>query len=236
MTAGGGTIDGGLEEAPGSDNSGGGNSGGEGSIDGTPINPPIEPGPNQPDDNNKLRVVDVEQKPKQSAFEAIKRGSQKPDIVIGNDGIDKLRGQEKNDLLKGKKGADYLYGENGADNLIGGNGADVLQGGNGKDELKGGGARDVLYGGNKADVLTGNGGKDIFVLSKGQDVITDFNIKKDSIGIVYALDLKLKQKGNDLLIKGNDNVRTLLQGIDKEDFLANQDDLSTLPIVEVNAF
>jgi hypothetical protein len=234
--SGGGTIDGGLEEAPGSDNSGGGNSGGDGTIDGTPINPPIEPGPDQPDDINELRVVDVEQKPKQSAFEAIKRGSQKPDTVIGNDGIDKLRGQEKNDLIKGQKGDDYLYGENGADSLIGGKGADVLQGGNGKDELKGGRASDVLYGGNKADVLTGNGGKDIFVLSKGQDVITDFNVKKDSIGIVYALDLKLKQKGNDLLIKGNDNVRTLLQGIDKEDFLANQDDLSTLPIVEVNAF
>jgi len=159
----------------------------------------------KPDDNNELRVVDVEQKPKQSAFEAIKRGSQKPDTVIGNDGMDKLRGQEKNDLIKGQKGDDYLYGENGADSLIGGKGADVLQGGNGKDELKGGGARDILYGGNKADVLTGNGGKDIFVLSKGQDVITDFNVKKDSIGIVYALDLKLKQKGDDLLIKGNDN-------------------------------
>ena len=74
----------------------------------------------------------------------------------------------------------------------------------------------------------------MFVLSPGSDVVTDFKIGKDDIGLVYALSLNLKQKGDDLLIKGDDNVRTLLEGINKDDFLADQGDLSKLPIIEVN--
>ena len=34
--------------------------------------------------------------------------------------------------------------------------------------------------------------------------------------------------------RGDDNVRTLLEGINKEDFLADQGDPSLLPIVEVD--
>ena len=52
-------------------------------------------------------------------------------------------------------------------------------------------------------------------------MITDFKVKKDAIGLVYALDLKFKQKGDDLMITGNDSVRTLLLDVDKEKFLAN---------------
>ncbi len=52
--------------------------------------------------------------------------------------------------------------------------------------------------------------------------------------MVYALNLSLKQKGDDLLIRRDDNVRTLLEGINKEDFLSDQGDPSLLPIVEVD--
>ena len=118
---------------------------------------------------------------------------------------------------------------------MGGKGADVLQGGNGKDELKGGAKNDVLYGGKKADVLTGNTGKDTFILSKGKDVITDFKAGKDAIGLVYALDLNFKQKGDDLLVKGNDGVKTLLLNTDKDNFLTNfPDNLEIVPAVEIN--
>ena len=229
-----------LEDAPGADNNSDNSTdekpGSEGSIDGEPITPPVGPDPGQPEpEATALRVIEVDPSPKQSAFEDIKRGSQKPDTVIGSQGIDKLRGQEKNDLIKGKKGADYLYGEIGADSLIGGKGADVLQGGNGKDELKGGGNSDVLYGGEKADVLTGNAGKDTFILSTGNDVITDFKVGTDAIGLVYALDLNFKQKGDDLLIKGNDGVKTLLLDTDKNKFLSNfPDNLEIVPAVEIN--
>ena len=208
---------GGLEDAPG----GGGGSGGGSVIDGTPT-------------NNELRVVDVDPYPKKSTFKENIKGSQNNDKVVGGKGIDKLRGFEKNDLLKGKQGADHLYGQQGKDTLIGGNGNDVLQGGNGNDDLEGGSGSDVLYGGHNGDTLTGNNGKDTFILSRGADVITDFNIKKDAIGLVYALNLKFKQKGDDLLIKGDDNVKTLLLDVEKKKFLANQDNFEIVPAVEVN--
>ncbi|QNJ03578.1 hypothetical protein [Synechococcus sp. PROS-U-1] len=230
----------GLEDAPGADNNGDNSTedkpGSEGSIDGEPITPPVDPDPGQPEpEATALRVIDVDPRPKNNAFESIESGSQKTDTVIGSKGIDKLRGKKKSDLIKGKKGADYLYGDNGADSLMGGNGADVLQGGNGKDALKGGAGRDILYGGKEADVLTGNTGKDTFILSKGKDVITDFKVKKDAIGLVYALDLNFKQKGDDLLIKGNDGVKTLLLDTDKDKFLSNfPGNLEIVPAVEIN--
>ena len=183
---------------------------------------------------SELRSFEVTQKPNKSSFDDIKRGSQKPDKFIGSSSIDKLTGKDKADILKGKGGDDYLYGDNHSDTLRGGKGKDVLQGGAAKDDLAGGRNSDVLYGGPAADVLTGNGGRDIFVLSSGKDVITDFKLGKDDIGLVYALNLNFKQKGSDLLIKGDDNVRTLLEGINKDDFLADQGDLAKLPIVEVN--
>ena len=228
-----GEIDNDFEDLPG-DNAGDSKPGGDGTIEGKPINPPAEPGQPEPDDN-ELRVIDIDATPKKSAFDSIKRGSQKADTVIGSGGVDKLRAQKKADLIKGKSGADYLYGEDGSDTLIGGKGADVLQGGRGKDELNGWKGNDVLYGGNKADVLTGNAGKDTFILSRGNDVITDFKVKKDAIGLVYALDLKFKQKGDDLMITGNDSVRTLLLDVDKEKFLANfPENLEIVPAVEIN--
>ena len=110
----------------------------------------------------------------------------------------------------------------------------MLNGGTGNDTIQGGGNSDVIYGANGQDVLTGNGGKDVFVLSPGRDTITDFNIKKDVIGLVYPLDLKIKQKGKDLQIKGNDNVNTLILNIDRDDFLANYpDNLQIVPAVDV---
>ena len=76
---------------------------------------------------------------------------------------------------------------------------------------------------------------DIFVLSEGDDQITDFNIKKDSLGAVYALNLDFTQEGDDLRITGDDNVNTLLLNTDKKDFLANYpNNLEIVPFVEVN--
>ena len=135
----------------------------------------------------------------------------------------------------GKDGDDRLIGDSNKDTLLGGKGSDVLSGGQGSDKLKGGGGKDILFGGHYADTLTGNGGKDVFVLSAGKDIVTDFDIDKDVIGIVYPLDLKFKQKGNDLKIIGNDNVRTLLLDINKDDFLANYpDNLEKVPAVEID--
>ena len=120
----------------------------------------------------------------------------------------------------------------------GGKGADVLQGGSGKDELSGGGGKDMIYGGNNDDEISGNGGKDIFVLSRGKDIITDFKVGTDSLGLVYALDLKLRQKGDNLLIKTSDNVvHTKLLNVTRDEFLGDfseNNNYLQLPFVEVN--
>ena len=64
--------------------------------------------------------------------------------------------------------------------------------------------------------------------------IVDFNIQKDAIGLVYALDLTFTQNGDDLQISGNDGVNTLLRNVDKDDFLANfPDNLFDAAAVEV---
>ena len=100
---------------------------------------------------------------------------------------------------------------------------------------KGGDGDDILYGGGGRDKITGGKGEDIFVLSSGKDIIRDFDLKLDSIGLIYALDLTFIRQDNDLLIKGNDGVSTLLKGIQKDDFLAQYpDNLQSVPAVEVD--
>ena len=60
----------------------------------------------------------------------------------------------------------------------------------------------------------------------------------DSIGLVYALDLKLKQKGDNLLIKtSDDEVHTKLLNVTRDEFLGDFSEANSylqLPLVEVN--
>ena len=96
----------------------------------------------------------------------------------------------------------------------------------------------MIYGGNNDDEISGNGGKDIFVLSRGKDIITDFKVGTDALGLVYALDLKLRQKGDNLLIKTSDNVvHTKLLNVTRDEFLGDfseNNNYLQLPFVEVN--
>ena len=229
------TSGGDLIDAPGSDNSGNGNNNStnegndaeDGTVDGQPINPPN----NSDDPTNQLREIFIDPSPSKTSFTKTKLGSGR---IFGKNQNDRLHGDNKSDFLNGRGGNDHLYGRKGNDTLIGAQGDDVMQGGVGNDILKGGSGDDVLYGGEGNDTLTGNGGKDVFILSTGRDIITDFNIKKDAIGLVYALDLTFTQIGNDLQIKGNDGVNTLLRNVDKDDFLANfPDNLFDAAAVEV---
>ena len=63
------------------------------------------------------------------------RGTAYGDILIGNDGVNRLYGEGGFDLLIGGGGADELYGGYGNDTLKGGLGADTLDGGEGFDEV-----------------------------------------------------------------------------------------------------
>lgn len=202
--------------------------------------PTPEPGPTpETEEDPQLRQESVIKDPKNKDFDNAFIGrDKKKDELDGSNKSDVLKGKGKSDILKGYKGNDYLYGDNGGDILKGGKSADVLQGGSGKDELSGGGGKDMIYGGNNDDEISGNGGKDIFVLSRGKDIITDFKVGTDAIGLVYALDLKLKQKGDNLLIKTSNNVvHTKLLNVTRDEFLGDfseNNNYLQLPFAEVN--
>ena len=212
----------------------------DGTIDGQPIVPTPEPGPTpETEEDPQLRQRSVIKEPKNKDFDNAFIGrDKKKDELNGSNKADVLKGKGKSDIVKGSKGNDYLYGNKGGDILKGGKGSDVLQAGTGKDELSGGGGKDMIYGGNNDDEISGNGGKDIFVLSRGKDIITDFKVGTDDIGLVYELDLKLKQKGDDLLIKTSDNVvHTKLLNVTRDEFLGGffeNNNYLQLPFVEVN--
>jgi Ca2+-binding RTX toxin-like protein len=60
-----------------------------------------------------------------SAIEGLKGGSQAGnDVLIGDDGANKILGLGGDDMIKGKGGGDKLDGGNGRDRLNGGSGRD----------------------------------------------------------------------------------------------------------------
>ncbi|NIX75458.1 cadherin domain-containing protein [Microvirga terricola] len=75
--------------------------------------------------------------------------------------------------------------------------AEKILGGKGKDKLSGAGGNDTVGGGVDNDTLTGGTGKDVFVLDTKPnkktnfDVITDFNVKDDTIYLNDAMFPKL---------------------------------------------
>jgi VCBS repeat-containing protein len=66
-------------------------------------------------------------------------------------------------------------------------GNDVLWGANGDDTINGGEGNDTIFGGAGIDTLTGGAGADVFqfTATSGSDVITDFDIKNDTIELYY---------------------------------------------------
>jgi VCBS repeat-containing protein len=87
--------------------------------------------------------------------------------------------------------------------LIGGNGPDVLDGFAGLATLLGGNGPDVLIGG-KGDTLTGGNGPDTFLFRPGfgANVITDFDVKIDSI----QFDKSIFANANDVLAHTADSA------------------------------
>jgi Ca2+-binding RTX toxin-like protein len=101
------------------------------------------------------------------------------DNLVGSDRAEILGGDDGDDTLHAGAGGDFLFGGHGNDQLFGEAGNDVLVGGNGDDGLFGGADNDVLSGGAGNDSLTGGTGADIFVYSlavdEGDDRILDFS-------------------------------------------------------------
>ena len=70
------------------------------------------------------------------------------------------------------------------------------------------------------DMLKGGAGRDKFVLSTGQDVFRDFNLDDgDVIDVDPDLEFKLQQKGDNVRIKADDNIETVLINMDKKTLL-----------------
>ena len=113
------------------------------------------------------------------------------------------------------------------EDLDGTTAADLIDGEKGDDSIDAGAG---------ADTLTGGAGRDVFVLSKGQEVITDFQLKKDGIGLVNQLGLQFVQVDDDLLIRDAESgVETLLVGVQKDRFLKDYPgNLQFVPAVEVD--
>ncbi|WP_037990916.1 calcium-binding protein [Synechococcus sp. CC9616] len=191
-----------------------------------------------PDDGNQLRAITLEENPDPESFGYFTKGDGSDQTIKGSSATDMLRGRNGNDRLVGKNGNDYLYGGGGDDTSLGGAATDVLLGRKGADVLKGGKGNDLLYGGYQNDTLTGGKGQDVFLLSRElpgeSDVITDFNVNQDGIGLTKAVDLIFSQEGDDLRITGLYGVNTLLQNVQKDDFLTNfPDNLEIVPAAEV---
>jgi len=121
-------------------------------------------------------------------------GSDDVDIIIGDNGSDKIRTGADHDHVDGKggkdmistgKGDDVAYGGAGADRIYGRKDDDKLMGENGHDRLYGGRGEDKIEGGNGDDMLHGGRGEDVFVFHKGDDHdrVMDFNAKRDKIDL-----------------------------------------------------
>lgn len=129
-------------------------------------------------------------------------GSNGSDRLYGGNATDSLYGQNGNDFLSGGNGSDFLYGYTGNDTLAGGAGDDFINGaGFAYDDFTG----SQSFGDGEIDVLTGRSGKDTFQLwggsgrggvsvyydssnSRDYALITDFNLKEDSINLTSTAD------------------------------------------------
>ena len=154
-------------------------------------------------------------------------GSAEGDVIID---IENVQGSHYQDILVGDDGANRLSGIFGDDELWGNGGDDVLNGQDGADRLGGGDGNDVLDGGSGADRLTGGGGTDIFLFDyeSGNDTILDFTNDEDLIdltafGLAGFGDLTLSSASNgvkiDLSVHNGGTI--LLQDFDLADLDAS---------------
>ena len=90
-----------------------------------------------------------------TGFEDVEGGDQ-DDVLIGDDGPNKLDGGFGSDVVEGAGGADVLFGGFGGDRLDGGAGADFLSAGDEVDRVTGGAGADRLrtQGDYRADRVT----------------------------------------------------------------------------------
>ena len=72
------------------------------------------------------------------------RGTNRDDVIIGDDSANILDGADGADFIQGRSGRDLLDGGDGSDTLFGNKGLDTILGSSGSDNINGGGGRDTL--------------------------------------------------------------------------------------------
>jgi Ca2+-binding RTX toxin-like protein len=104
-------------------------------------------------------------------------GDNGPNKLTGTPGVDYIYGFAGNDTIDGLASNDYLHGGLGNDSIKGGSGNDVLLGRPGNDTLNGERGNDTLTGGIGSDRFLFN----TALATAGVDRITDFSISNDKI-------------------------------------------------------
>jgi hypothetical protein len=128
-----------------------------------PRDNPIPPGPGP--DGGKKPGDTVYNGRSEGACVTVRRGTKRPNKLIGGRSGDRIIGRGGNDRIRGRGGDDCLNGGAGRDNVSGGPGSDVVKGGGGNDKLAtrdgevdrvncGGGKRDRVVA-DKVDVVRG---------------------------------------------------------------------------------
>lgn len=115
----------------------------------------------------------------------ILRGTANGDLLIGDDGNDRIHALAGDDRIIARGGDDRLNGGAGNDFISGGDGKDRLYGMEGNDVLEPGSGRDIVDGGAGDDVILaerdGESDQFFFAPGCGNDVVTAFDPRLDII-------------------------------------------------------
>ena len=115
--------------------------------------PGMMPGDDMPNPDNCTIFADRSRSLVGSNRDDIMCGNERNNTIRGGDGDDTIFGREGNDNLMGQGDDDILYGGPGNDELTGGDDSDELYGEAGDDKLHAGGDDDILDGGEGADMV-----------------------------------------------------------------------------------
>ncbi|WP_299143476.1 hypothetical protein [uncultured Tateyamaria sp.] len=130
------------------------------------------------------------------------------DIIIGENGGDKIFTLGGDDSIDGKSGKDTIHGGDGDDTIIGGTDHDQLFGDDGNDVIIGGAGKDKLTGGDGDDTITGAQGNDRLFGGAGNDDLRG-GISNDRVYGGEGNDALFGDAGNDKLYGGDgDDVLT----------------------------
>jgi Ca2+-binding RTX toxin-like protein len=97
------------------------------------------------------------------------KGGDGADFINGGADGDRIFGDAGLDTLQGGGGDDFIYGGADEDRILGEDGNDYLDGNDGNDFISGLGGNDTLLGGAGVDFLDGSTGDDVFIINNAAD-------------------------------------------------------------------